>query len=346
MDYFLVDIFSAIWKAAGTLLRVLSPLLTGLVLAYLLSPAVEWVRCIISKSPAENLPYETPRGRIPAIFITYASVLFLLLALIYAFVILILGALPSGGIKETAQSVYDYFRSSFESMTKFLSDYIDISDAEDALSEWLKDKFSFSGVVEMAVSFAGGIVSFFVGIVASIYLIKDKELFISLWQKFLSVILKQKTHGVTSEILSEINHVVTTFIKGALVDSLIVAFLSSLVLSILRVKYAVIIGIIGGLLNIIPYFGPFFGMIPAFIVSLTTGGLFQAITAVLALLAVQQIDSNYIYPKVVGSSTGLHPLFVLISVSIFGYLGGVAGMLLAVPCAGIIQVLIKKWACR
>ena len=80
--------------------------------------------------------------------------------------------------------------------------------------------------------------------------------------------------------------------------------------------------------------------------ALTTNGLGQAIIAVLALLGVQQIDSNYIYPKVVGSSTGLHPLFVLLSVSIFGYFGGIIGMLLAVPAAGLIQILIKKWAYR
>lgn len=182
----------------------------------------------------------------------------------------------------------------------------------------------------------------FIGLVASIYLLKDKEFFLSLWQKFLSMILKQKVHGVTNEILGEINNVLTTFIKGALIDSLIVAFLSSLALSLVKVEYAVIIGIIGGLLNIIPYFGPFFGMVPAFLVALTTNGLGQAIIAVLALLGVQQIDSNYIYPKVVGSSTGLHPLFVLLSVSIFGYFGGIVGMLLAVPAAGIIQILIKK----
>lgn len=346
MDYILVDFLGSVWQLAHTLLKALSPLLTGLILAYLLNPAVEWVRSIIFKNSEKALAYESPKGRVAAIFITYTAVFLLLLVLIYAFVILILGALPSGGLEETAQKVYDYFRSSFESITRFISDYIDASDAKNALSDWLSDKFSVTGVVDMAVGFAGGIVTFFVGVVASIYLIKDKELFISLWQRFLSIVLRQRAHGLINEILSDINHVVTTFIKGALIDSLIVAFLSSLALSVVHVKYAVIIGIIGGLLNIIPYFGPFFGMIPAFIVSLTTGGLFQAILAVLSLLAVQQIDSNYIYPKVVGSSTGLHPLFVLISVSIFGYFGGVAGMLLAVPSAGIIQVLVRKWAFR
>ena len=87
-------------------------------------------------------------------------------------------------------------------------------------------------------------------------------------------------------------------------------------------------------------------MIPAFIIGWLTGSLTQGIIAVVVLIIVQQIDSNIIYPKVVGSSTGLHPLMVLLAVSVFGYYGGIIGMILAVPIAGILQVFILKWAYR
>lgn len=83
-------------------------------------------------------------------------------------------------------------------------------------------------------------------------------------------------------------------------------------------------------------------MIPAFLAALATGGLAQAVFSVLALLGIQQVDSNFIYPKVVGTSIGLHPLFVLLSVSIFGYFGGVAGMLLAVRQPGSFRCLSKN----
>ena len=179
---------------------------------------------------------------------------------------------------------------------------------------------------------------------ASIYLVKDKEFFLTLWQKFLSLVLRQRVHGEVNEILNDIHRVVTTFIKGALIDSMIVALLSSVVLSVLQVRFAVIIGILGGLLNIIPYFGPFLGMIPALLVAFFSGGFLKAIVVLLSLFAIQQLDSNYIYPKVVGTSIGLHPIFVLISVTVLGHFTGILGMLLAVPLAGILQVLIKKWA--
>ena len=85
-------------------------------------------------------------------------------------------------------------------------------------------------------------------------------------------------------------------------------------------------------------------MIPAFLVAFFSGGPVHGILVVLGLMAVQQLDSNYIYPKIVGSTTGLHPLFVLLSVSFFGFFFGILGMLLAVPAAGIIQILVKLWA--
>jgi predicted PurR-regulated permease PerM len=198
----------------------------------------------------------------------------------------------------------------------------------------------------MAQSLAGSLVNLFLGVVASVYLLKDKDFFLRLWQQFLSLILKQKTHGLISETMGEINVVVTTFLKGAFIDSLLVALLSSLALSLLHLDYAVVIGVLGGILNIIPYFGPFFGMVPAFLVGLFTSGPAKAFLSVVALFLVQQIDGNFIYPKVVGSATGLHPLFVLLSVSIFGHFFGIIGMILAVPVAGILQILIRKWAYR
>ena len=195
-----------------------------------------------------------------------------------------------------------------------------------------------------AYSLIGGFISLFVGIVASVYLLKDKEFFIGLWEKFLCLTIKQRMHGLICEVMQDINKVLSTFIRGAILDSLCVAFLSSLALSILKIEYSVIIGIIAGILNIIPYFGPFFGMIPAFLVAAFSKGLFYGIASAFALFLVQQIDSNYIYPKLVGEATGIHPLFVLLSVSIFGSFWGIVGMLLAVPAAGIIQILITRLA--
>lgn len=339
MDNFLFEMASAIAGLLGTFAKALSPLIIGLIIAYLLNPVVSWFE-------------ERIKSRGFSIFITYGLAAAGLFGLFYGFVVLIVGALPSGGLGYTAELVAAYFEDAVSAVSDFAAKHLSpiIEGRKDAeavirtLSSHLMSRFSISSLIKTLSAVTGGLVSFFIGAAASVYLLKDKEHFINMWEKLMVLTLKQKPHGIISETMSQINSVVATFIKGALVDSLIVAFLSSLILTILHVKFAVIIGIIGGILNIIPYFGPFFGMVPAFLVAFFENGPAHGLIVVLGLFLVQQLDSNYIYPKIVGSTTGLHPLFVLMAVSISGYFFGIAGMLLAVPAAGIIQVIVCNWA--
>lgn len=339
MDNLLFEIGRSAAALLAVAVKALSPLIIGLVIAYLLCPAVNWFEKRI-------------KSRGLSIFITYGLTAAGLSGLLYGFTVLILGTLPSGGPEATIRLVSAYFEDAVSAVRDFATTHLypltdGAGDAEafiGELSDSISSRFSLSSLLGTVYAVTGGIASFFIGATAAVYLLKDKEYFISLWEKLMVLTLKQKHHGIISETMSQINSVVTTFIKGALVDSLIVAFLSSLVLTLLHVKFAVIIGIIGGILNIIPYFGPFFGMIPAFLVAFFESGPAHGFLVVLGLFLVQQLDSNYIYPKIVGATTGLHPFFVLIAVSIFGYFFGILGMLIAVPVAGIIQVLVCNWA--
>ena len=336
-ENFLQAILQSIAWLLTRLLSVLTPLFIGLAIAYLLHPAVDWLT-------------QKLRRRGLAILLTYLLAACFLGGLICGFVILILGALPQGSPREITTQIFAYFESAYQAADAYLSDFLPdgmpspIAAGLEQLSESLERRFS----VEAAVTFLSGLgnamLHFFIGLVASVYLLKDRDFFYMLWERLLSVLLTQRAHGLLNENLSEINQVLSTFVKGAMIDSLIIAFLSSVVLTALQVDYAVIIGLLDGVLNIIPYFGPFFGMLPAFAVAAVTAGPLHGMFAVFGLFVVQQIDANYIYPKVVGGSTGLHPLFVLLSVSLFGSFLGIGGMLLAVPIAGIVQIFIKKWA--
>ena len=173
---------------------------------------------------------------------------------------------------------------------------------------------------------------------------KDKDFFLRLVNQTAHLLLKQKTHGKLREILFEIHQVVSAFLRGVLVDSVIVAFAASLTLSLLGVKFAVLIGCFAGITNVIPYFGPFIGIMPAVLSALADGGLSLAAAAGLSLLQCGRLSAIFIYPRIIGKSTGLHPLFVLISVSAAASVGGLFLMILAVPIAGIIKVLVSKWA--
>ena len=163
-----------------------------------------------------------------------------------------------------------------------------------------------------------------------------------LWNKTTRIVLPGKVCVSLNGILGDINKVLSRFLRGQLLDALILAILSSVGLSVIGLDFAVVIGCFAGLSNIIPYFGSLIGITLAVIVGLLSGGLSKAVLAVIVLLIIQQIDGNIIYPHVVGSSTGLHPVFVLLAVIFAGHFWGITGMIVAVPTAACIRLFLVR----
>lgn len=359
--YFIIKNFDhvvmGVSSAAGQLLSAFSPLFIGLVAAYLLDPLVTRIdkhllqRAFVkSQSPENNTKRKESICRMVSILITFIIVLTAIVLIIYGFTVMILGQFVFTDIFATVDTLLNHalsYESEFRlwiSQT-FPEGYLGakIMEVANIIISWISDNFSATSAVSAVSGAVGSVVNFVIGLIISIYLLKDKDLFVGIWNKFLSLITPDKTSRIINGTLHEIDEVLSLFIRGALLDALFVAILSSIGLSILGIDFAVFIGIFAGLCNVIPYFGPVLGMIPAFIMGWLTEDIIHGLLAILILLIVQQIDSNIIYPKVVGSSTGLHPLAVLLAVSVFGYFGGILGMLLAVPTAGVIQIFIKKW---
>lgn len=295
--------------------HALVPLAIGAGIAAVLDPYVEWL--------AEKLAGR----RLAAVFLAYATVLAAAVFILLGFADLIAGRIASGSLQDALAALRAYYLEYGE----VLADKLGISPRTPDLGRLLQ-------------SLGGGTIRFLVGMVAGAYLLLDKAYFLRLGNKAMHLFLSQKAHGIIRELLLESGQVIAAFLRGVFIDSVIVAFLSSLVLSLLRVDFAVFIGCFAGIANVIPYFGPILGIVPAAASAFLTGGLPRAVMAALALFAVQQVESGYIYPKIIGKSTGLHPLFVLTAVSAAGSVGGLLAMVLAVPAAGIIKVLLCKWA--
>ncbi|MBP6492244.1 MAG: AI-2E family transporter [Clostridia bacterium] len=358
--YFLIGNFDQVVKGffsvLGSIASAFSPLIIGLIIAYLLSPLVELInRRLISKlfikQPTDPSKLKKRLGvqRTISILITFLIIFLIICIIIYAFAFLIVGDLVFTSIQNMTDSIVDYFtkyESVFKDWLAAIPNDTGIEEraqelANDALS-WLSAHFSTAGIIGVITTISGSILNLVLGIVVSIYLLKDKEFFLRLWNKTLQLILPEKANLAVSETLSDINTVVSQFLRGQLLDALLIAILSSIGLSIIGLDFAVFIGCFAGLCNIIPYFGPFISMVPAALIGLLTGGISHALLAILVLVIIQQLDSNIIYPRVVGSSTGLHPLFILVSVTVGGYYGGLLGLILAVPIAAIIKVFIMK----
>lgn len=353
----LTSVLSGLYSVISTLLSAFWPLILGLILAYLLNPLSELIDSKLMsrliKLPDDPLKAQKKKNlrHLLSVIFTYILVIAAIIALIYGFAVMIFGKLIVSNLSTTFNDLLASIMRYEEAFKNWIANNMPAGMLSERLTEmangimhWVGENISPSSVIAFFTGISGSIVDVVVGIIASIYLMKDKQFFLGLWRKFLHLILPQRGHAILTETLNEVNGVLSRFIRGALLDALIVSILSSIGLSIMGLPAAVFIGIFAGISNVIPYFGPVLGMIPAFIMGFCTNGFWNGVLAVAILLAVQQIDCNLIYPKVVGTSTGLHPLMVLMAVSIFGYFGGILGMLLAVPIAGIIQVFIIKWA--
>lgn len=295
--------------------KALIPLAIGIVTAYILEPYVCWLTCKLSIR------------RIFCVFLAVLTVLTALLLLLFGFADIIAGKIASGSLSESLFSLQRYY-----------------TEYKGVFEDYLNLQIKMPDISKLIQRLGSGAIKFFVGIIICIYLLKDKDFFLKLMTRIFHLFLPQRIHGILREILFDIDRVISSFLRGVFVDSVIVAFLSSLALSCLKVDFAIFIGCFAGIANVIPYFGPILGIIPAVIAGFMSGGIYKAVLSALSLIIVQQIECNLIYPRIIGKSTGLHPLFVLIAVSTASYFGGLLWMVLAVPIAGILKVLLTKWA--
>ncbi|NLD11232.1 MAG: AI-2E family transporter [Clostridiales bacterium] len=357
--YFIIKnldvILGACANGIGSVLGAFTALFIGIVLAYILDPAVEFFdRKLIKKifkdkaDPEKNVKRQK-KQRLISTAITYLAIIAAIIIVIYIFTSLLIGHLAHTSFNDMVDSITNYvvnIEHTFKSWTAHSPSNAlteKLTSLSDSILKWLSNNFNAQSALDKLASFGGAIVNFFLGLLVSFWLVLDKDYFIGGLKRLSTAILPDKEEDRLERNLHEIDDILSHFIRGICLDAVIIAVLSSIVLTICGLKYAVIIGIFAGLCNVIPYFGPVMGMIPAFFVGFLNGGLVSGIIPVIALFAVQQVDSNFIYPKVVGGSTGLHPVLVLLAVVVGGVYGGIVGMLIAVPIASILKLYAFKF---
>lgn len=155
-------------------------------------------------------------------------------------------------------------------------------------------------------------------------------------------IKEERTNKIISGV-KRINDVFSRYVFCLLMDAVIIAVLSTIVLSLLRVRYAIILGGLIGVCNLIPYFGAIFASVFSIIITLITGGLFKAIWTAVSLLMLQQVDGNFIGPKIMGQMLDASPLWIIFAVTVGGGLFGVAGMIISVPILVVIKMIVSDY---
>ena len=183
---------------------------------------------------------------------------------------------------------------------------------------------------------------FVIGIIVCVYVLSSADKLMRQAKMVVSAVAPKKHIETIFEIIYEMDQCFGGFIRGKLLDSLIIGVLCFICISLMGMPYPVLVSTIVGVTNIIPFFGPFIGAVPGVILILTVNPM-QALYFVIFIFILQQFDGNILGPAILGQSTGLGSIWVLFSILIFGDLFGFVGMIIGVPTFAVIYYLISKY---
>lgn len=177
----------------------------------------------------------------------------------------------------------------------------------------------------------------------SIYILLERRQILNFLRKLGGAIFKQKTYKAVGKYFYKSNNIFFKFLSSQILDAFIVGILTAIAMSLLGVKYAVLLGFFIGLSNLIPYFGAIVGVGISIIITIFTGGIGKAIWMAVIVIVLQQIDANIINPKIVGNSLSISPLLVIFAVTIGGAYFGILGMFLAVPIFTVLKIIVEDY---
>jgi len=238
---------------------------------------------------------------------------------IYAWVIGIIERLEIR--QEYLNYIVEWWNGFFDNILDFISDLIPI----------------LGNIVRIILASVWNIV---LGIVVSAYLLADKERFKALSKKIIYSIFPQKRADRTVELSKRADYIFGRFLSGKILDSLIIGVLTYFTLRFFKMPYVTLVSFIIGVTNIIPFFGPFIGMVPAFFIILIVSPV-QALWFLLIIFVIQQIDGNIIGPKILGDSLGISAFWILFSLLVAGKLLGFFGLIIGVPLFVFTYSVIK-----
>lgn len=337
---------------------IIMPILFGLVMAYLLTPILNFIEYQILIPLTDKLGIkesERRRSVIRTMGIIITAFLFFLL--IYSLVAMMLSQ-----IVPSIVNIVSNFDTYISNMTKWLAKLLDdnpelssnitymIDRYSDELEEWLNTSVlaRTSGIIKsVSLSVLSGLKvfwNFIIGFVISIYVLASKEKFAGQAKKIVYSIFSKP---VANNIISDFRFTHKTFIgfiSGKVVDSIIIGLLCFIGTSIMRTPYAALVSTVIGVTNIIPFFGPFMGAVPSAILVFVVDPAhpLNCVYFILFILLLQQFDGNILGPKILGSSTGLAGFWIIFSITLFGGLFGVIGMIVGVPIFAVFYSAVKS----
>lgn len=352
--FFAIYRWNYIFSFIKTIFSILMPFIYGFAIAYLMNPVVKFFEDKVYDSLILKIMKKKVHNKVPRILSLVTSTLIFLGLLITCISFLFPEILKSLQMLVTNMNIYlnntkEMFIHLFggsEEIREFINE--NYGRFSDFLTTWLNNGVFNDAMTILSNGIFGTlkiIYNFVIGYVISIYVLFDKEKFKAQVKKLLYTFFDNERVNIIIENTIYTDKIFGNFFNGKLIDSLIIGVICFIFMVIFKMPYALIVSVIVGVTNIIPYFGPFIGAIPcAFLILLVDPG--ACIVFLIFITILQQIDGNIIGPKILGGRIGLSSFWVLFSLLIFGGLFGFVGMLVGVPIFSIIYSfvngLIKK----
>ena len=341
--YKLLDNFTGIGDWVGNLFSVLAPFIEGILIAYILYTPCKKIENILIKRKNKFIK---KRARGISILVTYLIVF----ALIIWFMNVIIPTLVNS-ISDLIKNVQTYYNSVISdspnyAITPFIQDNI-----LKPVVEWIQNVdfesfFTIDRIKEYLSSAMGiikGIVNIFIAVICSVYILAQRTRIVGFLNRLAKAILTKKGYERFNRYFTNGNAIFFRYLSSQMLDGIVVAVITSIAMTIMGVKYSVLLGTLIGISNLIPYFGAIFGVAIAIIITILTGGWEQALIMAIVVIILQQIDANLINPRITSSSLKVSPLLIMFAVTVGGAYFGVLGMFLSAPIFTLIKVIVDDF---
>lgn len=351
---FVVMRWSLVAALGAKIANILAPVIYGAVFAYLLNPVYNRVQAAVMKMTEKIITQEEGRKRLGGFLGTLAS-LFLLVAVVVGLISMLIPQLINSisGVMETLPASINNLEIWLE---KVLADNPDLEQqvmqhygaAADYLQNWLTNVV-VPNIYRIIGSVSSGVVlvvravfDILIGLIVMVYLLNMKEKLLAQAKMIIYGLFPLKIANKVIEEGRYVHQVFGGFIIGKLLDSLIIGLICFVLLGFANMPYVLLVSVIVGVTNVIPFFGPFIGAIPSAFLILLSDPM-KCLYFLIFILLLQQFDGNILGPKILGDSTGLSSFWVLFSILLFGGLMGFVGMIIAVPTFAVIYRLVTEY---
>jgi predicted PurR-regulated permease PerM len=317
--------WSKLWAISAAVFR---PMIIGGIICYLFLPIVERLERIFNKKKKHKW------ARSISVLLTFGIVIAAILLILALIAVAIYKNVESLNI-ESIKNLFFKLQADYTAIWNFVAQQLESYDiASDNISH-------------IVTAATGAVTSFFsgllFGVIFSIYFLLDGNHLSTYWTRAFRLIFGQKAEDNIEVFLKDADKAFSGYIRGQFTDALIVGVLITIILSIVGVPYAIVVGVFAGLGNLIPYLGPVVGYLTLVIVCLPTAAFDKMIIGIIIFAIVMFIDGNIINPKLLSDNVEVHPLLVVAALIGGGALGGIAGMLVAVPCAALIRLQFDRY---